>query len=398
MNPDSSIMQTQAPVPIPASQLPASSSPSLKLVPATLLERYQSWYLNSSSWQGPLSTEQYISRENVLEHQRLTRDGKITYWILTDTSLSLGADGARPILATCETLRKEGYLGRNGNLEKLVTHGIGSVFCREDYRGRGYASRMMTELGKILDTWQQERGINASFSMLWSDIGQSFYAAHGWKAINSTHISLPVVSRQNSLQPQDQSDCSGVQNLTAQNLRDGICPKAISILEAKLRLHSEHRPDVPHIAIRPDYDHMEWHHAREDFQAKVLFDKEPRIKGAKDPTTGCALIWCRVWGVTSPGSKLQILHTVIPTDAKGDITGSIAALLLRAQVEAETWDMQGGVELWSPAPDVIKAAQSLAGIEKLQITIREKESICSLRWAGGDEEVEWAANERYCWC
>ncbi|ERF68327.1 hypothetical protein EPUS_02783 [Endocarpon pusillum Z07020] len=399
MKPDISVVETTAPVPIPSSELPASSSPSITLVPATLLERYQCWHINSHSWRGPLSTEQYISREAFLEHQLLTREGKITYWILTDTFLSVGADGARPILAACETLRKEGYLGRNGNLRKLVTHGVGSVFCRKEYRGRGYASRMMTELGKSLETWQQEKGTKASFSVLWSDIGRSFYAAHGWKAMSNTRISLPVVSGQNSLQTQNKPDCSGVRDLNAQDLRDRICPKAIAILETNLRLRSEHRPNIPHIAIRPDYDHMEWQHARENFQAKTLFDRDPNIKGAEDLATGCALIWCRVWGEVPQNNKLHILHTVIPTDVKGDAISSIAALLLRAQMEAKTWDMHGGVELWSPTPDVVNAAQSLAGIERVQTTIRDKESVCSLRWIGGEgEEVEWVADERYCWC
>lgn len=39
-------------------------------------------------------------------------------------------------------------------------------------RGKGYAARMMKELGTKLDTWQQEDGKRADFTVLYSDIGK----------------------------------------------------------------------------------------------------------------------------------------------------------------------------------------------------------------------------------
>ena len=253
----------------------------------------------------------------------------------------------------------------------------------------------MRELGSALETWQQQKDTSASFSMLWSDIGRSFYAAHGWTAMSSTHLSIPASSRQLSIQSQE---CSHIQDLSSQDLQNRICPKAIAVLEDQLRRRSKKRSSVPHIAIRPDYDHMQWHHAREEFEARQI-DKDPKTKGAEDPATGCALIWSRVWGETPEKNKLHILYTLIPPDADCDVIRSITALLLRAQDEVKTWDMHGGLELWSPATDVVKAAQFLAGKEQVQITVRDKDSICSLRWVGGaGEEVEWVANERYAWC
>jgi GNAT superfamily N-acetyltransferase len=397
--PDNEVVNTTAPAPLPPLELPASSSSSILLVPATLLERYQCWHINSHSWRGPLSATQYVSREAFLERQLLTQEGNITYWVLTDTCLPHGKDGARPILASCETLRKEGYLASHGRLEKVVTHGIGSVFCRPEYRGRGYASRMMTELENRLETWQQPKGSGASFSMLWSDIGPSFYASHGWKAMPSTHISLPAASKEISFQPRNQLDCPHIQDLYAQDLQIRICPEAMAALEVKLRMQSEQRPGVPQIAIRPDYEHMQWHHAREEFQARALLEKDPDIKGAEDPITGCALIWSRAWGKSPQDNKLHVLHTMIPVGVDGDAVGSIAALLLRAQLEANAWDMGGGVELWSPEPDVVEAAKSLAGKENVQIKIRDKESVCSLRCIVNlNGEVDWVANEKYAWC
>jgi GNAT superfamily N-acetyltransferase len=393
------LVETTTPPPITVSQLPPESSPSISLVPATLLERYQCWHINSHSWRGPLSVAQYLSREAFLESQPLTRKGNITYWILTDTSLPVGKDGARPILASCETLKKEGYLAKGGHVEKVVTHGIGSVFCREEYRGRGYASRMMAGLGKKLETWQQPEGSRASFSMLWSDIGRTFYAARGWKAMSSTHISLPPVSKQATLQGHNIQEPSKIRNLVAEDLQNRVCPKAIAEIEAQLQRRSTSTPKLPYIAVRPDYDHIEWHHAREDFHAETLYHMDPYIKGAEDPATGCAMIWSRVYGETPQKNKLHILHTLIPADALGDVTGSLGALLRRAQLEANEWDMHGGLELWNPETIVVDAAQILAGEEKIQINVRDTESVCSLRWIGGDDQdVQWIANEKYAWC
>jgi GNAT superfamily N-acetyltransferase len=396
---DGDPVETTVPVPIPSSELPLSTSSSITLVPAKLLERHQCWNINSHAWRGPLSVAQYIKRESFLGNQLLTQNGKITYWILTDNSLPLGREGARPILASCETLRKEGYLAEDGRLEKLVTHGIGSVFCRHEYRGRGYASRMMTEVGKTLETWQQREYVRASFSMLWSDIGLSFYAAHGWKAMPSRHISLPPLSQQAFPQICNVSDCSNIQDLFAQDIQNRLCPKAVAEVETQLQRQSQRTPNVPYVAICPDYDHMAWHHAREDFQARTLYNKGPLIKGAEDRATGCAVIWSRVYGEAPHKNKLHILHTVVPVDTIGDVSGSVAALLLRAQLEAREWDLHGGLELWNPAAHAVDAAQIVAGEEKVQISVRDKESVCSLKWiGGGDPDVQWLANEKYAWC
>ena len=149
--------------------LPSSDSPSLGLVQATDKEKEKTFRLNGASWRGALCISDYLEREAHLGEQFLTRDGGITYWILVDTTLK--AD-KRPILASCETLRKRAWIAKSGKIEEVVAHGIGSVFCNPKYRGRGYAKRMMAELGKKLETWQQPEGKKSMFSVLYSDIGK----------------------------------------------------------------------------------------------------------------------------------------------------------------------------------------------------------------------------------
>ena len=153
--------------------LPESSASTLQLVLATESEITESSTLGSNNWKGPLETDDYLRREAHLRDQALTRDGGISHWVLVDAPAAPTGQGSRRILASCETIRKRALLARPGHpVREVITHGIGSVHCNPAYRGRGFARRMMLELAKKLDTWQQREGEKAEFTVLWSDIGK----------------------------------------------------------------------------------------------------------------------------------------------------------------------------------------------------------------------------------
>ena len=89
-----------------------------------------------------------------------------------DATTNGTATQPRHVLASCESLRKRAFISRGGKLEDETVWGIGSVFVREEYRGKGYAGRMMDELGKKLETWGQGDGKKTAFTVLYSDIGK----------------------------------------------------------------------------------------------------------------------------------------------------------------------------------------------------------------------------------
>lgn len=150
---------------------PASDSPSLSLIHPTPAEKLATWSLNIQAWSGPLSFPAYQRREEHLSHQDLTRDGGMTFWILVDNSAP--PSPVRRILASCETIKKRALLTRgDGCVEEFISYGILSVFCDPDLRGRGYAGRLMEELGNKLDTWGQEGTNKTTFTVLYSDIGK----------------------------------------------------------------------------------------------------------------------------------------------------------------------------------------------------------------------------------
>jgi len=155
---------------VDAPSLPSSDSATLALLHPTPEENLAATKVNGLSWRGPLCLEAYIRREKHLANQALTRDGGITFWILVNTSET---STPRTVLASCETVRKRVLIRRqDGRVEDSIAHGIASVFCNPDLRGRGYARRMIQELGNALDTWQHAERKIADFTVLFSDIGK----------------------------------------------------------------------------------------------------------------------------------------------------------------------------------------------------------------------------------
>lgn len=164
-------------------------SPDLELVHPTEAEEQIQFNANANEWRGALSKPAYFRREATLSQTTLTRDGGISYWILADPDKTVSEDpwnpdsgtqlpkGTRLPLASCETIRKKALVWQNGELKEVICHGVGSVFCAKSLRGKkktdgpSYASRMLTDLGERLKTYQTEDGQECLFSILYSDIG-----------------------------------------------------------------------------------------------------------------------------------------------------------------------------------------------------------------------------------
>ncbi|KAF2142237.1 uncharacterized protein K452DRAFT_227682 [Aplosporella prunicola CBS 121167] len=377
--------------------LPTSDSPTLAVVQPTDEEKLLQWTKNGASWKGALSLEAYLRREEHLARQDFTKEGGLTYWVLVDT-----APKDRVVLAGCETFRKRAVVAQGGKTRDVITHGVGSVFSPPEYRGRGYAARMMQELGNKLRTWQPEHG-ECQFSVLWSDIGKKFYAAHGWEPFPSAHISLPA-----STAAGNDGTLPPVRELYPADLAD-LCAAD----EALMRKNMQERAadGKTHVAILPRLDKIQWHHAREEFVGKEFYGRVPEVKGAIVGDEEGRRAWCywtRMWynpdAQQDKDNTMHILRLVVEEDVSPDaVVAAIAALLARAQQEAAGWHM-AEVETWSPSPEVVAAARSLD--PKTEVINRDKDSIASLRWYGDSpsnggsltEAVEWVGNEKYGWC
>ncbi|KAJ9617391.1 hypothetical protein H2204_013813 [Knufia peltigerae] len=394
-------VKTSKPPAVEPRAQPYSQSPDLSLEPATLLEYVQTAYLNADEWKGPLTMAQYLDRETYLQEVELTENGGITGWILTSATLPVNPDGSRPILASCESIHVRAYIARGGKLERVRAHGIASVYTRPEYRGKGYAGRMMADLGKRLETWGQPEQQRSPFSVLFSDIGPNFYAKHGWNVFPSNHIHLAPVDR--LTYDTTRTALPVVEDLTLSDLQQ---IPAADYLEQRLLAQSRDNPDSTFVSIRPDMAHFIWHFVRDEFQTKLLGKGDPKIKGAIHRDTGIALVWCRVYAAQEKDFQLHILHSIVPDSVRNSpkAQAAMAALLLRAQLEANLYGMTAGVEVWDPSDLTISAAQHLRGEEqgRVEVVTRDKEHLCSLRWtanpSGQDQDLVWLANEKYAWC
>ncbi|KAI9842190.1 MAG: hypothetical protein M1837_007403 [Sclerophora amabilis] len=424
-----------------ARPLPDSKSPSLALVHPTSEEKQSILRQNGASWRGPLSLPSYLQREEILYNEALTRDGGITHWVLVDTA---EPGDARRILASCESIRKQSFVaiasdqGKGRQVDKVLSHGVGSVFCDPHFRGRGYAGRMMKELGNALRTWQIEENTEGRqrclFSVLYSDIGKKFYASYGWHPFPSSHIALPVPDGQTTPNPPVPSSRA----IYARDLPE-LCRADQDLLRRDLASHISDRRIL--VAIIPDAETMRWHHAREDFVGRCILNKSPEVKGAiigNKVGSRAWCIWTRVWSddINSKDSdnKLFILRLVVEGDnaaARVIETGAnatvsrevdandkrqremITSLLLAAQAEAAQWALKE-VHMWNPTRMALLATQQAwnlsfphSSTKAAEVVDRDIDSITSLMWYGNKNEeidphkrsdVEWIGNEKYAWC
>ncbi|KAL4893508.1 hypothetical protein BDV59DRAFT_177516 [Aspergillus ambiguus] len=376
--------------------LPSGDSPELTLVLATSQERIASIKLNGTAWQGSLDLDSYLAREELLAQQPLTRGGSLACWILVDRRQP---EDQRTILSSCETYRKKVWCAHDGCVSDATAYGVGSVYCRPEFRGKGYAKRMLQELSLKMDTWKMEKTANRPlFSVLFSDIGKKFYAQFGWNPFPSSHFALPPV-------PRDGGDFTPARDLTAEDIRRYMCSDQVLQKERDLLKVASQKSPGPKVAIAPDFDHYSWHWAREEFYARKLHPGRatPVIKGAGDDKSGVYCTWNRKFGETPAENTLFILRWVYnePKSAEESqaTAKAMAAILRRAQFEAHEWDM-ATVEFWNPTP-LLEEAVALVD-PSAKVVHREEDSIACLRWMGPDhgpnEDVEWYLNEKYAWC
>lgn len=380
--------------------LPSASSPSLILTQPTPSERRLTWHKSSVDWGKALPLSTYIEREELLcTASPLTRSGGVSHWILVDKTLP---PDQRPILATSESLRKRTLLKVPGEdrVREVLSHGIGSVFCYPEYRGHGYASRMMRELGEKLKTWQGTDEVPVAFTALYSDIGKGFYAAHGWAPFPSSHIEFPPSSSD-----QITKSSRDVKILKTADLVD-LSAQDEAMLRSSLARSTDAKT---HVAIPPDSAHFEWHRAREEFLTSHLFGKVPEIRGALVGEVGRRVwaVWTRSYyeplGEVKSKNTLHILRLVVEEEALGVAEGGEGELVEKlrdvvevARREAREWRCRH-VEVWNPSP-LVRGVVARMGVDYRDVQ-RETESIPSVMWYGkGGEEVEWVGNEKYGWC
>lgn len=406
--------------------LPSSSSPDLTLAESTKAELQHVWALHHPMWGPALKLEDYLNRETFLMTVPLAKNGGVTHWILTNKN---GSPDNRPIYASCESLRKRALASCVGNdgqvvIQEGIAHGIASVFTNPTYRGKGYASRMMAELGPKLTQWSEGRKepkadgdaaattvvTRSLFSVLYSDIGKTFYAKNGWAAFDSAHLSfqpaaqgalLPAAASSSlaKVKPLGYHDLAVLCDLDEQTLRKTMAHRA-----GLLPSRGGHGKQVC-AALMPDLDQFLWHLMREDFMTTHIFGKTPTVRGALfgEPGRRIWAVWTRGYygGLEKKeGNTFHILRFAVEDEDNADeayVAEGFKEIIAVAQHEAREW-LSFDIQMWNPSP-LLKSAAAKSGLE-YELVDREKESIASLMWYGEEPTaaVDWVANEKFAWC
>ncbi|KAL3482514.1 hypothetical protein BJX99DRAFT_252766 [Aspergillus californicus] len=231
----------------------------------------------------------------------------------------------------------------------------------------------MNELAEVSPTWQTDTAKCAA-SVLFSDIGSDFYSKLGWHAYPSHTIEF---------EPSLGMLTSYATPIYAKDLQQ-ICDEDQMLAREAMSTQSPF--GKTRYMIVPDYEHMLWHHCKEEFAAETLFQKIPQVKGE----------------TASTANTLYILRLVIENQFESENYSQVEglrAVILAAQAEAAEWGLHL-VKLWGPSTQVQELI-SRTGIHYVE-EHRDEDGICSLRWygegSGTANEVEWIGNEKYGWC
>ncbi|KAL6886380.1 hypothetical protein HDV57DRAFT_388200 [Trichoderma longibrachiatum] len=395
-----------ASTPSPTS-LPPSTSPTITLTNPTPKERIRTWLYNQTEWGNSLTVPAYLEREEYLLSIPLARNGGITNWILTDTSSAPVSDKdgeERPVLAACETLRKRALVrdpsSSDGAPRDVWAYGVASVFTNKAFRGRGYAGKMMELLRGYMAGQHRETG-EPAFSVLFSDIGKTFYAKHGWIPLENTQIEYRV--REN---PPEVDTASNVMLLGEERIAE-LAESDEELLRKEMAKPNSEDPAKIRVAVIPDLDALQWHFYREAFICNASFGRKPSVHGAlyTSPSTGS-----RVWawfernhygGPEKPEKNLlSFLRFVIEDENIPDeeLSEAVVGIFRAAEKEAKDWKCSK-VEIWNPNARVRKAAEAAAEFQTTFV-VREDKNLASLNWfgEGSAEDLDWVANERFEWC
>ncbi|KAK0729989.1 hypothetical protein B0H67DRAFT_651640 [Lasiosphaeris hirsuta] len=345
-------------------------------VEATPEQRRLSWALNAESWAPPLSTSDYIAREEHLSLQGLSKDGRCRYWVVYLRG------HPQKIIASCESTRQTVLISENGTSREGYGYSIASVYTNPAYRRRGMAAIMLQKVQEQID-----RGSDCS--VLYSDIGRSYYANLSWLVFSSQQAVLGLAEQGNGTADSAfaPSQPSRTRYLSLTQLFD-LCE--VDELFLSTRFDGFPAYGKTRSAFLPSFAQISWQLAREDFMAEKLLGRSPQNKD--------------ILGHDCRAKKLNVLRIVRVMDPTAEQRiDDVKVLLEAALAEASAWGMSE-VVVWNPDEETTMGSKAVGNthldVVKVFFNERTEGSIPSFRWAGGKDikNTLWEDNFSYGWC
>lgn len=352
--------------------------------------RKLAWRLNGESWAAPLEIDQYVERESHLSKQELTKDGRCIYWILAHK------DDDTHIVASCEATKKTVFIagkgtGVNDGFVEATGYAIASVYTNPDYRRLGMAAYMLQNLQENMDA-------ESECSVLYSDIGKTYYANLGWDTFPSDQATIHLHADKLNL-----PDVPKTRYLKIDELPP-LCEKDVAMIKAKFaKLAADHTKT--HIAFAPDFAQISWQLAREQFMAGILFKRQIERRGAITTNGRSWVYWDHDWRE----KKLKIMRlatldpdpdTTVAAASEEEKVWDVVELLQAAAAEAAEWGLKK-VLVWSPDATTTQGIKGFHNLYEKEVDVifdeRTDGSIPSFRWKGGRStaDTRWEDNHYY---
>jgi GNAT superfamily N-acetyltransferase len=343
-------------------------------------------------WGAPaLSRVQYQEKERRQRETAFSRGGSI-FWAIVQRRDGHGGDqgdddsdtelvpGEDLIVCHCESHRFDCALrSREGHVLRGHSYHIASVFTLPAFRKRGLAAFFLSEVARRMCALP-----DALLSVLYSDIGPTFYDRLGWRLYPSTIATLAVGHPRNATVATTTTEAEAL-------FLDERLDELLASDNARLvdQLRSGQYDGQQAFAVLPTRDSVEW-----QFCVGITF---ARVRGLAELPTQCGvrledadafMVWCH----NLKESALYIVRTRFQ-----DSTAAVQ-LLEAALREARKFDLQK-VCIWDPSL-ALRAADVASRVE---IAFGEREDSLSSAMvfgsdAGSTEPLPvWLANEKCAW-
>ncbi|KAI1774159.1 hypothetical protein F4818DRAFT_442320 [Hypoxylon cercidicola] len=315
-------------------ELPSSESPDLYRSQLTPEECTQIWSNTATSWKDSLTVPLYLIESQYLTTIPLAKDGRMTTWSFRKRSTTSD---------------------ERDNVEKGLVYGVASVFCLSEFRGRGYGTRHMKELAKVLHGWQCEYGKSIG-SVPYSNIGQESYDRLGW---------LPNPRNRHFVFPPVKMEKPTLAQLVPESELEAHC------LRDEVMVCERRDPREP------------WQAGLGSLNASLLRVPGPSHEEEEDGGNVLHILRLVVEG-DDTAYKPHEDQLLPPTDPYVEQAAALKAVLQAAQAEAAKWRLDH-VKLWERSP-LAQTTVLLLNPGSIEAALPEK-TIASALWFKEDGDA-----------
>ncbi|EGZ14327.1 hypothetical protein PHYSODRAFT_317049 [Phytophthora sojae] len=320
---------------------------------------------------------------------RFSQDGAL-FWALVDkteenpqTSSDSGVVAGRDLLCChCKTLRFPCVY--------RFSYQISSVYTLPEFQKRGLAGFFLTEVAKQLEQLPQ-----ALISVLYSDVGPTFYDKLGWKCHPSKLATLEIDHPRNTKAVDNNKSSTELKTLVLDDKPDKFLEADNARLVDALA-NSEKFQGRNAFLILPTRDSIEWQFVNGVHYARAAgFDELPSRCGVRINDDAFVLWWHNL-----KESTLYVDRARFPDS--GDNAAEIIRVLLDAAMQEARKFKLKKVVIWDPPSGLLRDdVRSLVEIEVAERKLSLSNAMVFRRGNVDDSKTtalpHWFCNEKYAW-